>query len=195
VGEFRIPTEYLHWVLDGIEMDLHVTLYRSFTDLYGYCFRVASVVGLACIRVWGAAGNEAAHFAERAGVAFQLTNVLRDLAEDAARGRCYLPLEDLERFGYTVEDLARGTVNGQFRQLMDFQIERARRFYEEAEPLRGCLPSAGRAVFLIMSRTYQSLLDSVQRFGGNVLRERARVPNLRKARLVLQALPVRWGWL
>ncbi len=106
IGRYGIPRAYFEAVLDGVEMDLEPTCYHTFADLRLYCYRVASVVGLACIHIWGFSRPHAKIFAEKAGIAFQLTNILRDLAEDAARGRIYLPREDLDRFGYTPEELA-----------------------------------------------------------------------------------------
>src|SRR5205807_558151 len=119
------PPEYLLAVVEGVCMDLEPVRYATFADLKRYCYHVASVVGLACIHVWGFADERAKVLAEDAGVAFQLTNILRDLREDAERGRVYLPEEDLQRFGYSIEALARGERNEQFRALMRFQVERA----------------------------------------------------------------------
>jgi 15-cis-phytoene synthase len=121
-----IPPGHLHAVLDGVEMDLVQDSYATFAELYGYCYRVASAVGLACIHIWRCAEARAEAYAESAGIAFQLTNILRDLREDAARGRVYLPREDLLRFGYELEQLQRGERDERFRALMRFQVERAR---------------------------------------------------------------------
>ncbi len=112
---FGVPCEHLHAVLDGVAMDLTVARYDTFADLYPYCYRVASAVGLACIPIWGFTGEQARDYAEAAGVAFQLTNILRDLGEDAGRGRVYLPREDLERFGYGEDALSAGVRDDRFR--------------------------------------------------------------------------------
>src|SRR6185437_13868692 len=130
-------------------------------DLYGYCYRVASAVGLACIHIWGFREERAKSYAEAAGIALQLTNILRDLGEDAGRGRVYLPREDLERFGYTVEDLEQGRRDERFRALMRFQVERARGYYEAAAALTDLLDPSGKAVFLVMLRTYRGLLETI----------------------------------
>jgi phytoene synthase len=188
-----IPTEYLLDVLDGVGMDLEPTAYETFADLYRYCYRVASAVGLSCIHIWGFTGAKAKKHAEAAGIAFQLTNILRDLAEDANRGRVYLPREDLERFGYTVADLQRGERNEAFRALMRFEAERARGYYEAAAPLAGLLPPPGRAVFLVMSRTYRALLEAIVNRDFDVFRDRVRVSTWRKLWFVAAALPARWG--
>jgi phytoene synthase len=176
-------------------MDLDTDRYDTFADLYPYCYRVASAVGLACIHVWGFRDERAMPHAEAAGVAFQLTNILRDLREDAGRGRVYLPREDLDRFGYGEDDLIRGVRDERFRALMHFQVERARSFYQEGERLAPLLPSAGRSVFLVMLRTYRGLLDAIQRRGYDVFRERVRLGKLYKLWLACRSLPVRLGFL
>ena len=194
VSRHAIPPAYLHAALDGVGMDLDVSCYATFDDLYLYCFRVASVVGLSCIHIWGFAGDRAREYAEAAGIAFQLTNILRDLAEDAARGRVYLPAEDLERFGYGREQLLRGEGGANFEALMRFEVERARRYYDAAGPLVPLLPPPGRAVFLVMLRTYRGLLDAIARRNYDVFHGRVRVSRWFKLWQVFKVLPVRWGW-
>ena len=194
VEQYGIPRRYLDEVLDGVGMDLDTGRYDTFAELYRYCYRVASAVGLACIHIWGFAEERAKEYAEAAGIALQLTNILRDLGEDAARDRVYLPREDLERFGYGIEDLERGARDVRFRELMRFQVERARRYYESAEPLAPLLNPAGRAVFLVMLRTYRGLLEAIVRRDYDVFRSRVRLSRLRKLWLAAQVLPLRWGW-
>jgi phytoene synthase len=194
VAAYAIPPAYLEAVLDGVEMDLEPVIYPTFAELYQYCYRVASAVGLACIHVWGFADPKAAAYAESAGIAFQLTNILRDLAEDAGRGRVYLPREDLERFGYGEAQLRAGVRDEHFRELMRFQVERARGYYARGWQLTGLLPPAGRAVFQVMTRTYQGLLDAIERRDYDVFSGRVRLSGWHKLALALQALPVRWGW-
>jgi phytoene synthase len=194
VAQHGIPRRHLDAVLDGVGMDLDADRYDTFADLYRYCYRVASAVGLACIHIWGFADARALEHAEAAGIALQLTNILRDLGEDAARGRVYLPREDLERFGYRIEELQRGERNERFRELMRFQVERARGYYEAAAPLAGLLDAAGRAVFLVMLRTYRGLLEAIERRDYDVFRSRVRLSRLRKLWLAAQVLPLRWGW-
>ncbi len=189
-----VPPDYLREVLDGVAMDLGPVRYATFADLYRYCYRVASAVGLACIHVWGFADETAKPYAEAAGVALQLTNILRDLGEDAARDRVYLPAEDLEHFGYPPEGLRLGRRDDAFRRLMRFEADRARGYYEAAEPLAGLLPPAGRAVFLVMTRTYRGLLDEIVRRDFDVFSGRVRLSPWRKLWLAARALPVRWGW-
>jgi len=195
VRRFEIPCEYLTAALDGVEMDLTPTVYGTFAELQTYCYRVASVVGLACIHIWGFEGGEQTkELAVHAGIAFQLTNILRDLGEDAARDRVYLPRTDLDRFGYSTDALRRGERDQAFRELMRFQIARARGFYDAAWPLVPRLRPPGRAVFLVMARTYRALLDVIERRDYDVFSSRARVGRWRKLWLALRALPARWGW-
>jgi phytoene synthase len=194
VRKHAIPVEYLHAVLDGVEMDLEPVCYQDFGQLRHYCYHVASAVGLACIHIWGFSDGRAREYAESAGIAFQLTNILRDLGEDAGRGRVYLPREDLRRFDYSEEDLRRRVCDDRFRELMRFQVGRAHRFYEEAAPLTGLLARPGRAVFQVMSRTYRGLLGAMERRRFDVFSRRVRLSSWRKVWLVLSAFPTRWGW-
>ncbi|MFN4261093.1 MAG: phytoene/squalene synthase family protein [Gemmataceae bacterium] len=194
VERFAIPAEYLHDVLDGVMMDLDTRVYQTFDELYRYCYRVASAVGLACIHIWGFHAEQAKVHAEALGIAFQLTNILRDLAEDAERGRIYLPHEELQRFDYGAEELERGAINDRFRALMRFQIERARRYYQSADLLLPLLRPAGRAVAQVMTCTYRGLLDVIEQRDYDVFSTRVRLSGWRKLGLVVQALPVRWGW-
>ncbi len=194
VTTYRVPAEYLEAVLDGVCMDLEPVAYATFDQLYRYCYHVASAVGLACIYIWGFKDESAKSYAESAGIAFQLTNILRDLAEDAARQRIYLPREDLERFGYSEEELRRGERNQAFRALMRFEVERARGYYETSGALVPLLEPHGRAIFLVMQRTYRGLLDAIERRDYDVFSSRVRLSRWRKLLFLLRALPVRWGW-
>jgi phytoene synthase len=194
VRTYRIPRAYLDAALDGVEMDLAEVGFATFSELRAYCYRVASVVGLSCLHVWGFTDERAKTYGENAGLAFQLTNILRDLGEDAARGRVYLPRDELERFGYDPERLGRGERDESFRALMRFQVQRARGYYESAWPLVPLLEPAGRAVFLVMARTYRGLLDQIERRDYDVFSSRVRLSGWRKLLLALGALPVRWGW-
>lgn len=195
VQTFQIPVRYLEEVIDGVEMDLTVTSYGTFQDLYKYCYRVASAVGLCCIHVWGFDDQRALVCAESAGIAFQLTNILRDLREDADRGRIYIPQEDLAAYGYDQQDLRQGLRNDAFRNLMQFEVARAHRYYEQGEALQELLKPAGRAVFSVMLSTYRGILREIERRDFDVFRGRVRLSRWRKLALVLRALPLRWGWV
>jgi phytoene synthase len=193
IRTFGVPRRYLDEAIDGVSMDLDAVRYETFAELQRYCYHVASVVGLSCIHIWGFTGEEAKGYAEQAGIAFQLTNILRDLREDAERGRIYLPREDLVRFGYSEEQLSHGERDERFRALMQFQVARARQFYDASRPLANHLSAAGRAVFLIMARTYRGILDAIEQRDYDVFSARVRISSWRKLALVLQVLPVRLG--
>jgi phytoene synthase len=191
VARHAIPREYLDAVLDGVETDLRPVAFTTFAELYRYCYRVASAVGLCCIHIWGFRGEKAKEYAEAAGVAFQLTNILRDLAEDRQRGRVYLPVEDWQRFDSPPERWA--DRDGSFRDLMRFEVARARGYYDASRPLARLLPPAGRAVFQMMSRTYRGLLDQIERRDYDVFTRRVRLSRWRKLGLLMRAMPARWG--
>lgn len=194
IRTYAIPVEYLHSVIDGVEMDLDVARYETFAELRRYCYHVASVVGLSCIHIWGFHGEGAIGLAEQAGIALQLTNILRDLREDAARGRVYLPREDLQRFGYSEEQLLRGERGERFEALMRFEVARAREFYEASRPLEQHLQRAGRAVFRVLTGTYRGLLEAIETSHYDVFSRRVTVPRWRKLGYFLGAIPVRYGW-
>src|SRR5262244_1293073 len=117
---FPMPKEYFEEMINGCEMDLLRNRYETFDELHQYCYRVASITGLMCIEIFTYRSLSAKDYAVNLGVALQLTNILRDLKEDAARGRVYLPQEDLRLFGYSEDDLAGGKINGKFREMMNF---------------------------------------------------------------------------
>ncbi len=183
LANFQVPLAYLHAVIDGVEMDLEPVVYENFDQLKRYCYHVASAVGLSCLRIWGCDHVRAEQPARQCGVAFQMTNILRDLKEDAAQGRVYLPREDLARFGYTAEDLRAGVRNDRFRRLMRFEIERTERLYEDAAGLEPLLEPDGKRVFGSMVAVYRALLDEIKRRDGDVLTTRVRLSRWRKMRI------------
>jgi len=183
VERFAIPREYLHAVIDGVESDLENGRYETFADLGEYCYRVASAVGLACIHIWGFRDQAALEPARHCGLAFQLTNILRDLREDAAHDRVYLPQEDFRRFDYSLAELNAGICNDHFRALMRFEIDRAEGFYREAQQLDRWLEPEGRRVFGTMLATYRALLDEIKSLDGDVLSSRVALSGWRKIRI------------
>jgi phytoene synthase len=192
VSRYSIPPRYLEDVLDGVEMDLTPVRFDTFGQLYDYCYHVASAVGLSCIHIWGFSHADAKKPAEAAGIALQLTNILRDFGEDRAAGRVYLPTEDLERFGCSVHDLGRVELPA-YRELMAFEIERARGYYAAAEALGPYLTRTGRSVFNLVLSTYRGILDEIERRGYDVLSSPIRLGRWTKLRLALKTLPARWG--
>jgi 15-cis-phytoene synthase len=175
VCRFQIPHEHLSAVIDGVEMDVAGQRYETFEELERYCERVASAVGLACIHIWGFRGPEAFEPARQVGIALQLTNILRDLKEDAAAGRVYLPLADLQSCGYSLDDLQAGIANDSFRRLMQFEIDRAKLFYRGGAELWNWLEPDGRRIFGLMTTTYWRLLERIERRPADVLRRRVRL--------------------
>jgi 15-cis-phytoene synthase len=180
VARYRIPPEYLYAVIDGVLMDVDQQQYETFDELADYCHKVASVVGLACIHIWGFESTAAIEPAGKCGLAFQLTNILRDLKEDAAEGRVYLPRADLRRFDYSPEELKQGVRDGRFKALMRFEIARAEQFYHEAAALEPLLGADGRPIYAAMVRIYRGLLDEIKRVDGDVFTHRVRLSAWRK---------------
>jgi len=192
--KYSIPSQYFHWIIDGTEMDLGTDRCETFEDLYKYCFHVASAVGLVCLRIFGFSEDDkerAEKLAEQCGVAFQLTNILRDVREDAGRGRIYLPLEDLRRFKYTENDLITGVVNENFIALMRFEAERARSYYDEARKLLPLVTPAGRPSLWVMMEVYSRLLDRIIESGFDVFRKRVRLSPSEKIFIILKAVLMR----
>lgn len=187
---YTIPREYLLDIVEGVMMDLDPREFADLDELRGYCYRVASCVGLACVHIWGYRDVAVREPAIACGIAFQLTNILRDLREDASRGRLYLPVDELRRFGVTREDLRRGDFHERLRGLMQFELERTERFYCEAEVTREFLLPAGQRMFGMMFATYRELLQEIRRRGGDVFSRRVRLPWRRKV-----AIAVRHAWL
>jgi phytoene synthase len=186
-----IPVCLLDEVIEGVSMDIEPRRYATFADLSLYCHHVASAVGLCCLHIWGyrSNGGKAESLAEACGIALQLTNIIRDVREDACNGRIYLPLDDLERFGVPPEELtAAGPPRDRLRALLAFEAERASRYYDEALELAPLISSKGRPVFLTIVGTYRGLLGEIVNRNYNVLDGRVSLPKWRKAVVVLRAL-------
>jgi 15-cis-phytoene synthase len=184
VHRFGIPTQCLTDILDGVAMDLEPKRYETFAELELYCHRVATAVGLACVHIWGFQQPERAiPLVHQCGLAFQLTNILRDLKEDAANERVYLPREELARFCYRVDDLQQGIVDDRFQGLMRFQIARARRLFTESRELEQYLAADGRRIFPLLHDTYFRLLEAISRRSGDVFRRRIRLGMTERLRI------------
>lgn len=193
VRRHQIPHEYLYAVLDGIESDLKPGGFETFDELLEYCYRVAGVVGLCCIHIWGFHDQRAVASAIDCGVAFQLTNILRDLGEDTTAGRVYLPVEDLRRFSYTADDLAAQRRDERFDGLMQFEVERARSYYRRAERLFEYLDPPGKPIFSAMLKIYGGLLQEIERRNYDVFSCRVHLSSWRKMMILLMAV-VRHRW-
>jgi phytoene synthase len=179
-------------MIEGVGRDLSPRRYRTFDDLYGYCYQVASVVGLTTIHIFGFDSEAALPLAEKCGVAFQLTNILRDIPEDADLGRLYLPEEDLERFEMKPEDLLHARTGPRFREFMEFEWARANSYYEEAAPLLGMIRPACRPAFWAMVAIYKGILHRIRRMGYDVFSARPRLTAAEKTWIVLRAARSRW---
>ncbi len=175
IRRFNIPLEPFLELLRGMEMDLDTHTYATFDDLYQYCYRAASVIGLISIEIFGYQGP-AREYAVELGIAMQLTNILRDVAEDLKRGRIYLPGEDLQRFGCSVENLTRGVVDSRFRSLMAFEVERARSHFRAAQPLYPMVLPESRYCPVLLERFYSRILDRIEAQGFDVLTRRPGLP-------------------
>jgi phytoene synthase len=181
VSEYRMPRHIFDDVIAGQRQDLEPEPFDTFAQLREYCYRVAGVVGLASIYIWGFEGGaETENLAVDRGVAFQLTNILRDLREDAARGRTYLPREELAVLNVSEDDLRRGAGGDAFRELMRFQIDRAEAFYQKSRPLEQRIQQDSRATLVAMTQIYHRLLKKVAAEPERVLRERVSLSLLSK---------------
>lgn len=177
---YNLPREYFLEIIDGMEMDLERQRYADFSELALYCYRVAGVVGLLSVEIFGYRNRGTLKYATELGTAFQLTNIIRDVREDAARGRIYLPMDELERFGVSPRDILGFHATDAFRELMAFQTQRARDYYARAYAR---LPDEDRYAQrsgLAMAAIYEATLDEIERDGFNVLTARTSLTPLRK---------------
>jgi 15-cis-phytoene synthase len=185
VEEFDLPKEPFLDLIDGMEMDLKWHSYQTFADLREYCYRAASAVGLICIEIFGYESARTREYAVNLGLALQLTNILRDLKEDVNRGRIYVPVEDLEKFGYSERELRSNLYNAPFIELMKYEHSRAKSYFEKAS---ASLPEQDRpAMFAaeIMGSIYKELLAQIASVQFDVLRNRVTVPKFRRLQIAL----------
>ena len=177
---FFLPQEQLLEIIEGMEMDLEQVRYADFKALHLYCYRVASVVGLLAAEIFGYRERLTLKYAHDLGLAFQLTNIIRDVGEDARRGRIYLPQDELARFGVAEAELADARYTDNFRNLMKFQVERARATYAQAFAQLPAADRKAQRAGLIMAAIYQATLDEIVRDDFRVLHQRISLPPLRK---------------
>jgi len=210
---FQIPPELLDQLVHGTSMDLEtaqdsvtpehrqgaiavaapaIRVHRTFADLYRYCYLVASVVGLVCIRIYGYDDKRAEDLAEDCGVAFQLTNIIRDVKEDASMGRVYLPEEDLAHFGLSTHDFAAKSVKrvdrSRLRSLLEFEAQRAREYYKSGTELIPLIHKDSRAALWVMVTIYSSLLEKIAASKFDVLRRRVRLSTAQKFSILTRGL-------
>jgi phytoene synthase len=191
VTRFKIPQQYFYDMIDGVESDLTPHTVRTFEDLYQYCYCVASVVGLTTIHIFGFNDPAATKLAEKCGIAFQLTNILRDVREDAGLGRVYIPSEDLQRFGVRPEELGGSERTEGFLRLMTFEADRARRYYEASRPLIEMVDQRSRSSLWVLITIYWRLLEKIQASHYDVLSRRISLSTWEKLRIVGRGLVMR----
>ncbi len=179
-AEFNLPQEQLQEIIDGMEMDLQQSRYLDFKALSLYCYRVASIVGLLAATIFGYQDRRTQKYAHDLGLAFQLTNIIRDVGEDARIGRIYLPIDELQRFEVTAADILNARHSDNFRRLMDFQIERAERYYAQAFDALPAVDRKAQRPGLVMAAIYRTLLDEIKRDGCQVLTQRTSLTPIRK---------------
>lgn len=180
IKEFNLPQEQLQEIIDGMQMDLQQNRYLDFKALHLYCYRVASVVGLLAAEIFGYQDRQTLKYAHDLGIAFQLTNIIRDVGEDARRGRIYLPQDELKQFGVTITDIMQSRQTEAFAALMKFQIDRAQKYYDQALSQLPKIDRKSQRAGLIMSAIYRTTLDEIAREGCKVLTGRTSLTPLRK---------------
>lgn len=186
VATYGIRWDDLSEIARGVEMDLTLSRYETFDDLATYCYRVASVVGIVCIHIFGFSDPAAREYAIDLGLGMQLTNILRDIKEDAEMGRVYLPQEELRRFGYPEEALAAGAINDEFVRLMRFQVARARGYFDSGKRLLPLLPVRSRACPAVLGGLYSRVLDRIEQRGYDVFERRISLPTREKLTLAVR---------
>ena len=170
---YSIPIELPLDLMDGVAMDIDFKPFETFDELYVYCYKVAAVVGLMTSEIFGYSDKQALEHAIELGIAMQLTNILRDVGEDVDRGRIYLPLEDLRRFNYSSEEFMQKKINNNFINLMKFQIERARSYYQASEKGIPMLERQSRFAVCISSINYGNILSAIEKNNYDVFSKRA----------------------
>ena len=179
-NRYGIPKDYFHEIIKGVEMDLVNSSYATFEELYQYCYRVASVVGLACIEIFEYTDPKAREYATDMGIAMQLTNILRDIEEDCGRGRVYLPQDELAQYGVTEESLQAGDTGSEFRAMMVEQVSRAREYFERSAALLPLLKPRSRLCPAVLRALYSAVLDRIEARDYNVFGERVSLSSREK---------------
>ncbi len=188
VARYHIPHRYFFEMIEGVTSDLEPRRIQTFSELYDYCYHVASVVGLTIIHIFGFNSNEALTLAEKCGVAFQLTNILRDVREDAEKDRVYLPAEDLEQFGVQPPQLRGPALTGPLRELLAFEAARARQYYRESAPLIDLVDRHSRPSLRALIGIYSRLLDRIVASDYEVLGRRIRVADWQKVWILVRSI-------
>ena len=186
IKTYAIPRQYFQDIIAGMRMDLNKKRYADFSELHDYCYKVAGAVGLIMLQFFKAQVQEARPYAIDLGVALQLTNIIRDIKEDFARGRIYLPQEDLERFGISQEDIAREKLSQNFKALLSFQIQRARQYYSRSlAGLTFVKNRSNRFLILAIKKMYAAILEVIEKSDYDIFSKRAQVGNFKKIAIML----------
>ena len=183
---YDIPQDYFREVILGVESDLVKNRFQNFDELREYCYRVASVVGLICLQIFGYEDDDAKGYAVDLGLAMQLTNIIRDVKEDLEMGRVYLPQDEMARFGYSEEDLRNGVRNQAFLDLMAFQSQRAREYFDRGCKLLPYLSRRSRACPAVLGALYSKVLDRIEASDYDVLNSRVSLSKVEKIRITAQ---------
>ncbi len=177
---YDLQEQHLQAIIDGMEMDLDQTRYLDYPAMQRYCWHVASVVGILSASIFGVTNPQTLAYAEKLGLAFQLTNIIRDVGEDARKGRIYLPVNELQQFGVTAADLLNARHSDKFEALMRFQVERAKKVYDEAFALLPREDRRAQRPGLMMAAIYRTVLDEIERDNFHVLTQRISLTPIRK---------------
>jgi phytoene synthase len=189
VNKYAIPKQYFNELIQGLNMDLEKARYSNFIELYEYCYKVAGVVGLIMLDIFGYSDDKAKNCALSLGIAMQLTNILRDIKEDYARGRIYLPQEEKDSFGVSEKDISQEIVSEKFKLLLKFQIARAREYYRKSEAGIKMLNNLNsRIVVLLMAKMYSAILNSIENIDYNIFSSRAHLNKLGKMKILSKTL-------
>lgn len=186
VRRYGIANGHFDEIAEGALMDQEITRYENFDELYRYCYRVASVVGLVCLRVFEYADPQAEQKGEFLGIAFQLTNILRDVREDAGRGRIYIPQQELRDHGVTEREILEGRWSAPMHELLRAFADRAETYYQQARPVADLVARESRPTLRIMTEIYHGILAAVRKLDYRVFEQRARVPTWKKMAIVLK---------
>jgi phytoene synthase len=189
VEDYRIPKEFFYSLLDGMRMDLYKTRYANFEELYSYCYKVAGVIGLIMLKIMDCEERNIAEFALNLAIGIQLTNILRDIKEDLKRGRIYLPLDEMARFGITESDIRNERVNENFKNMARFLISLARKYYNDSiEGIKLIRDHRSRLLVMAIKDMYSEILTVIEKNSFDVFSQRAKVGKLKKAGIILSIL-------
>ncbi len=189
VRRYQVPKQYFEQLIEGMYMDLHKNRYQDFGELYSYCYKVAAVVGLIMLKIFGYQSRKAEKFAVDLGIAMQLTNILRDIKEDYARGRIYLPANEMQRFGVAESDIAGANLNANFIALLKYQIQRAREYYAHSVPgIKLLSERSSRLVVRAMKDLYSGILDVIEKNHYDVFSQRRYINTINKVIIAVRIL-------